>query len=94
MNQPDFNIVSNQGYAQIVHHVSPVPPSSARKLKSNFQQVHFHLVPAPIQDSPTRSGWASLLGRDELDEEEALIIVEKIKTELKKEADAERQSKL
>lgn len=22
MNQPDFNIVSNQGYAQIVHHVS------------------------------------------------------------------------
>lgn len=51
-------------------------------------------MPAPIQNSPTRSGWATLLGRDELDEEEALVIVENIRAELKKEVDSERQSKL
>jgi diadenosine tetraphosphate (Ap4A) HIT family hydrolase len=68
MKQPDFNIVSNQGYAQIVHH------------------VHYHLVPAPMPGiSPTtnsRSGWATILGRDELDEEEAEVIVKNVREAL------------
>lgn len=77
MNQPDFNIVSNQGYAQIVGH------------------VHFHLVPAPRLNGggkgAVREGWASLVGREELDDEEAKEIVGRIKVELEKE---ERGSKL
>ncbi|KAM0754732.1 HIT-like protein [Meredithblackwellia eburnea MCA 4105] len=68
MDQYDFNIVSNQGYAQIVHH------------------VHYHLVPAPTASKPIRSGWASLVGREELDEDEAAVIVAKVKQELQDDA--------
>jgi diadenosine tetraphosphate (Ap4A) HIT family hydrolase len=75
MDNPDINIVCNQGYAQAVHH------------------VHFHLVPAPINGSsvpPATVGPPSVetifkLERDnrsELDDEDALIIVEKIRSKL------------
>ncbi|SCZ89940.1 BZ3500_MvSof-1268-A1-R1_Chr9g10648 [Microbotryum saponariae] len=70
LKNPDFNIVSNTGYAQIVHH------------------VHFHIVPAPNLNSssntststnPNRSGWASLVGREELDESEGEELARRIR---------------
>lgn len=70
--QPDFNVVSNNGYAQIVHH------------------LHIHLVPAPFLNgssnnkSSSRSGWASIIGREELDDEEGEILAKKIKEEMNK----------
>lgn len=50
-----------------------------------MHHVHFHLVPAPLPDSPVRSGWASILGRDELDEEEAKELCERIRAALEDE---------
>lgn len=69
MKQPDFNVVNNNGYAQIVPH------------------AHFHLVPAPVfgASGKRKDGWASVLGRDELDDEEAKEIVIRIKDALKQE---------
>lgn len=63
--------IKQQGYAQIVHH------------------VHYHLVPAPtthgVSYSAPRSGWASVVGRDELDEEEAVVLADKIRKEVERE---------
>lgn len=74
MDQKDFNVVNNNGYAQIVHH------------------VHFHLVPAPnLNKNEVRSGWSSLVGREELDDEEGAIIAARIRLEMEKET---RKSKL
>ncbi|SGY13380.1 BQ5605_C010g05848 [Microbotryum silenes-dioicae] len=72
LKNPDFNIVSNTGYAQIVHH------------------VHFHIVPAPnlnlnsssstnTSTNANRTGWASLVGREELDESEGEELARKIR---------------
>lgn len=61
-----------------------------------MHHVHYHLVPAPTTHATSyasRSGWASVLGRDELDDDEAAELVVKIKEELEKEAD-QRSSKL
>lgn len=74
MDQNDFNVVSNNGYAQIVHH------------------LHIHLVPAPnFKKNEVRSGWSSIVGREELDDEEGAIIATRIRLEMDKET---RTSKL
>jgi len=77
MDNPDMNVVCNQGYAQAVPH------------------VHFHLIPAPIQGtsvpqalSPARPPSPETIvkmerdNRSELDDEDALIIAEKIRSKL------------
>ncbi|SCV69946.1 BQ2448_1340 [Microbotryum intermedium] len=85
LNNPDFNIVSNTGYAQIVHH------------------VHFHIVPAPKLDAPStststlasgnRSGWASLVGREELDDSEGEELAGRIRTCVEKEVEKEKEAR-
>ncbi|GAA5992275.1 hypothetical protein JCM10908_000401 [Rhodotorula pacifica] len=69
MEQPDMNIVSNQGYAQVVPH------------------IHFHLVPAPRHTGrPPRRGGLAFLDREDLDDETADLLAQKIRDELEKEA--------
>ncbi|KWU42413.1 HIT-like protein [Rhodotorula sp. JG-1b] len=71
MEQPDMNIVSNQGYAQVVPH------------------IHFHLVPAPRRAGhSTRRGGLAFQNREELDDETADLLAQKIRDELAKEAEA------
>ena len=77
MENPNLNVVCNQGYAQAVHH------------------VHFHLVPAPVfgveaapeqpkSITPTFDAITIMEreAREELDDEDAKIIVEKIRSKL------------
>ena len=77
MENPNLNVVCNQGYAQAVHH------------------VHFHLVPAPLFGAETapeqRKSTAPTFdtitilereAREDLDDEDAKIIVEKIRSKL------------
>lgn len=71
-----LNVVCNQGFAQAVHH------------------VHFHIVPAPLLGAANTplplkripSGESIFLkereNRDDLDDEEAKIILEKIRSKL------------
>ncbi|GAA5874023.1 hypothetical protein JCM3774_001586 [Rhodotorula dairenensis] len=77
MEQPDMNIVSNQGYAQVVPH------------------IHFHLVPAPRhpgRHAPRRGGLA-FLDREELDDETADLLAQKIRDELEKEKEADTSAR-
>ncbi|POY70654.1 hypothetical protein BMF94_6360 [Rhodotorula taiwanensis] len=68
LEQPDMNIVSNQGYAQVVPH------------------VHFHLVPAPQHAGRApRRGGLTFLEREDLDDDTADLLADKIRTELAKE---------
>lgn len=77
MENPNLNVVCNQGYAQAVYH------------------VHFHLVPAPVfgaetvpeepkSTTPTYDAITILEReqREELDDDDAKIIVEKIRSKL------------
>ncbi|GAA5830211.1 hypothetical protein JCM5353_003696 [Sporobolomyces roseus] len=66
VKQPDFNIISNQGYAQVVPH------------------VHYHLVPAPLPNSPPPDR-RNFLQRNELDDEDGVRLSRLIREELAKE---------
>ncbi|BGP49120.1 hypothetical protein JCM10450v2_005000 [Rhodotorula kratochvilovae] len=79
--QPDFNIVSNQGYAQVVphahFHLVPAPSlSSAPSASTSSTSI-------PSQPFTMRRS----LGREELDDVEGAQLAQRIREELEKEAD-------
>ncbi|GAA5988280.1 hypothetical protein JCM5350_002841 [Sporobolomyces pararoseus] len=79
VDQPDFNIVSNQGYAQVVPHVHyhlvPAP----------------RLNDSPPPSSTKRLLFSS---RTELEDQDAEKLVRRIREELKKEMDLKEKAKL
>ncbi|KAM0789572.1 hypothetical protein ACM66B_000381 [Microbotryomycetes sp. NB124-2] len=68
---PDYNVVSNQGYAQVVYHVHyhivPAPKLNAQ----TYTQA--------------KTGWSSVFARDELDDDEGAQVSDRIRQELDKE---------
>lgn len=62
---------------------------------ASLKQVHYHLVPAPTRSptDPLRSGWAAIIGRDELDDDEGEEIAKRIRVEVQKEVDRERSKR-
>ncbi|KAK4054361.1 hypothetical protein OIO90_003594 [Microbotryomycetes sp. JL221] len=71
VDHPDYNLVSNQGYAQVVYHVHyhivPAPKLHA------------------LTYTQAKSGWSSTFSRDELDEDEGEETARRIREELGKE---------
>ena len=51
--------------------------------------MHFHIIPAPKANEERRSGWASNLGRDELDDDEAGALATRLREAIAKDAAGE-----
>ncbi|KAK4054146.1 hypothetical protein OIV83_001171 [Microbotryomycetes sp. JL201] len=70
-DHPDYNVVSNQGYAQVVYHVHyhivPAPKLHAQTY------------------SQAKTGWSSVFARDELDDDDGEEISRRIRQEIESE---------
>jgi hypothetical protein len=94
-----LNVVCNQEYAQVVPHVRLAFSLLFLYSNLNYQQVHYHIIPAPKfgslppgldpkdlkQELPLTASDMHRKEyelRDDLDEDDAHALVEKIKTHL------------
>ncbi|GAA5949478.1 hypothetical protein JCM10213_005242 [Rhodosporidiobolus nylandii] len=85
LEQPDFNLVSNQGYAQVVPHLHfhlvPAPRFDASPSSSSTSPT----TTSSQSRSPAKRALLPLAGREELDDAEAEKTVRRIREELAKE---------
>jgi hypothetical protein len=97
MDNTALNVVCNQEYAQAVPHVCEHLTLRKGEHKSDRDlnlQVHYHIVPAPTETtsvavpspsaplSKTEMHRREFLARDELDDDDAEVIVRKIRSKL------------
>ncbi|TNY20352.1 HIT-like domain-containing protein [Rhodotorula diobovata] len=91
--QPDLNLVSNQGYAQVVphahFHLVPAPVLASSSSSSSSPSSSSPSSVAGAAGPTTSRRVRRLLGREELDDAEGETLVARIRDELRKEAEAE-----
>ncbi|GAA5947476.1 hypothetical protein JCM3775_001147 [Rhodotorula graminis] len=87
--QPDHNLVSNQGYAQVVPHahIHLVPAPTLSPSSSFSSSSSSSTAPAAPTTPPS---FRRLLGREELDDAEGAELARRIREELRREEEGER----